>query len=224
MHDTSTAPQGVSYTKQVNGRTPAHSASPYQTKVGTPDGCTLKTRKDDRQLAKAVNFGFLYGQGAKGFQRYARTEYGIILSIEEATELRDKFFARYVGLAKWHREAWEKAEKGVSEGRTILGRLLLAEAEADDWVRFQLGTSYLVSGSAADVIKIGMVKCIAILPSDVHMVATVHDELIFDSPRELAEYYKTLIKAAMEESFRTLFGSEIPIEVEAKIVSNWAEK
>ena len=51
MHDTSTAPQGVSYTKQVNGRTPAHSASPYQTKVGTPDGCTLKTRKDDRAQA-----------------------------------------------------------------------------------------------------------------------------------------------------------------------------
>jgi DNA polymerase-1 len=179
--------------------------------------------KDDRQLAKAVNFGFLYGQGAQGFQRYARTEYGIVLSLEEATELRDKFFARYVGLAQWHRNAWEKAENGVSEARTILGRLLLAEAEADDWARFQLGTSYLVSGSAADVIKSGMVKCVAILPSDVHMVATVHDELIFDSPRELAEHYKTLIKAAMEESFRTFF-PDMPIEVEAKVVNSWSEK
>jgi DNA polymerase I-like protein with 3'-5' exonuclease and polymerase domains len=50
-----------------------------------------------------------------------------------------------------------------------------------------------------------------------------NDELIFDSPRELAEHYKTLIKAGMEDSFRTLFG-ELPIEVEAKIVNNWGEK
>jgi DNA polymerase I-like protein with 3'-5' exonuclease and polymerase domains len=55
--------------------------------------------KADRQLAKAVNFGFLYGQGPKGFQQYARTEYGIFLTLEKATELRNKFFSRYRGLA-----------------------------------------------------------------------------------------------------------------------------
>jgi DNA polymerase-1 len=178
---------------------------------------------DDRQLAKAVNFGFLYGQGAKGFQRYARTEYGIELSFEQAVELRDKFFARYVGLAQWHADAWQKAKNGVAEARTVFGRLLLAPAEASDWDRFQLQTSYRVSGSAADVIKTAMVKCPAILPSDVHMVATVHDELIFDSPCELAEYYKNLIKAGMEDSFRTLF-TDVPIEVEAKVCGSWAEK
>lgn len=48
--------------------------------------------KEDRQLAKAVNFGFLYGQFPKGFRAYARTEYGIVLTLEQATELRDKFF------------------------------------------------------------------------------------------------------------------------------------
>src|SRR5262249_16781612 len=50
--------------------------------------------KEDRQLAKAVNFGFLYGQGPKGFQQYARTDYGIVLSLEEAAKLRNRFFAR----------------------------------------------------------------------------------------------------------------------------------
>ena len=44
--------------------------------------------KADRQLAKAVNFGFLYGQGPEGFHRYAKTTYGITLSLEEATEFR----------------------------------------------------------------------------------------------------------------------------------------
>jgi DNA polymerase I-like protein with 3'-5' exonuclease and polymerase domains len=178
---------------------------------------------DDRQLAKAVNFGFEYGQRAKGFRTYARTKYGIDLSLEEAAELREKFFTRYTGLARWHREAWENARNGVCEARTILGRLLVAEIEADEWARFQLQTSYLVSGSAADVIKTAMVNTVAILPADVHLLASVHDELIFECPRAFAEDYKARIRLCMEESFRTLF-PEVPIEVEAQIVNNWAEK
>jgi DNA polymerase-1 len=183
-----------------------------------------KVTKADRQLAKAVNFGFLYGQGPKGFRQYARTEYGIVLSLEEATELRDKFFARYCGLAKWHQEAWEKAEKGISEARTVLGRLLLEQGEGRDWNRFQLHTSYRVSGSAADVLKLAMVKTVAMLPSDVLMVATVHDELIFDSPSAEAPQYSGMIRTIMEEAFKEVFGPELPIEVEAKVCANWAQK
>jgi DNA polymerase I-like protein with 3'-5' exonuclease and polymerase domains len=179
--------------------------------------------KDDRQLAKAVNFGFLYGQGAKGFQQYARTEYGIVLSLEEATELRDKFFARYVGLAKWHQEAWEKAQKGISEARTPMGRLLLAQGDRD-WDTFQVHTNYVVQGSAADIVKLAMVKTVAVLPSDVHLAATVHDELIFDAPRQEALQYQGIITAAMKDAFTEVFGPDVPIEVEAKVVSNWGEK
>jgi DNA polymerase I-like protein with 3'-5' exonuclease and polymerase domains len=180
--------------------------------------------KADRQLAKAVNFGFLYGQGPKGFRQYARTEYGIVLSLEEAAKLRDRFFARYGGLSKWHQQAWEKAQQGVSEARTVLGRLLLEQGDGRDWDRFQLHTSYRVSGSAADVLKVAMVKTAGMLPSDVHMVATVHDELIFDSPSAEAPQYCGMIRAAMEEAFTEVFGSELPIEVEAKVCANWAEK
>jgi len=183
-----------------------------------------KVTKADRQLAKAVNFGFLYGQGPKGFRQYARTEYGIVLSLEEATQLRNRFFARYVGLAKWHREAWESAEKGIAEERTVLGRLLLEQGEGRAWDRFQLHTSYRVSGSAADVLKVAMVKTTAMLPSDVHMVATVHDELIFDSPSAEAPQYGAMIRAIMEDAFKEVFGPELPIAVEAKVCTDWSEK
>ena len=178
--------------------------------------------KDDRQLAKAVNFGFLYGQRGKGFQTYARINYGVDVSLDEAIRLRDKFFERYQGIALWHEDAWEKANNGVSEARTVIGRLLVEKSD-DDWDRFQLQTSYRVSGSTADVVKTAMVDIVAVLPSDVHMIANVHDELIFDSPKDLAEQHRGVIKACMEESFRKLF-PDLPIEVEAKICANWAEK
>jgi DNA polymerase-1 len=179
--------------------------------------------KADRQLAKAVNFGFLYGQSAKGFQEYARTVYGILLSLEKAAELRDKFFARYTGLAKWHSDAWRKAENGIAENHTIIGRRLMAQGD-QAWDRFQAHTNYVVQGSAADVVKEGMVEVDAILPTDVYLIASVHDELIYDAPMLGASELCQRIRVTMEAAFTKLFGPELPIEVEANVVSSWGEK
>jgi DNA polymerase I-like protein with 3'-5' exonuclease and polymerase domains len=176
----------------------------------------------DRQLAKAVNFGFLYGQQANGFRTYARTQYGIVLDFAQATELRDKFFGCYHGLAKWHHAAWQKAQEGVECARTVLGRLLRAQG-GRDWDRFQLHTNYTVQGSAADVIKTAMAKVTSLIPSDVRLVATVHDELVFDCPSAEAPQYTGIIRAVMEDAFHELFPG-LPIEVEAKQCAHWAEK
>jgi DNA polymerase-1 len=72
---------------------------------------------EDRQLAKAVNFGLLYGQQAKGLVDYAASSYGVTLTVQKAEQIRNRFFARYQGLKRWHSEAWQKAEEGVSEVR-----------------------------------------------------------------------------------------------------------
>lgn len=61
-----------------------------------------KERDHKRFLAKAVNFGFLFGQWPRGFQQYARTQYKIKITLEEAKIFRDRFFGKYQGLAKWH--------------------------------------------------------------------------------------------------------------------------
>jgi DNA polymerase I-like protein with 3'-5' exonuclease and polymerase domains len=178
--------------------------------------------KEDRQLAKAVNFGFLYGQGAAGFRTYARTEYGIVLSSDQAVELREKFFARYQGLREWHSQAWEKAENGIAENCTILGRRLLAQGDKS-WDRFQVHTNYVIQGSAADVLKHAMVKAVSVLPVNVGLIATVHDELIFDCQVAEAQHYKTVIRLVMEDAFKEFFPS-LAIEVEAKVCDNWADK
>src|SRR5215210_2714221 len=69
--------------------------------------------KDDRKLAKSVNFGLLYGMGAKGLQSYALKSYGIEMRLEEATLYRRRFFEAYPGLKRWHdreRRAWQRGE------------------------------------------------------------------------------------------------------------------
>jgi hypothetical protein len=70
--------------------------------------------------------------------------------------------------------------------RTKLGRLLLAQKN-DPWARFNLFTEYFVSGSCADLLKVAMVKIDMVMP-DVHLVATVHDELVYDAPDDIAPY------------------------------------
>lgn len=72
----------------------------------------------DRQLAKAVNFGLLYGQRALGLVTYALTNYGVKLSLKEAASVRTRFFKHYEGLASWHQKAWNNVA-GITEGRTF---------------------------------------------------------------------------------------------------------
>lgn len=60
--------------------------------------------KQDRQLAKAVNFGLIYGQSARGLVRYAKSSHGVELSERRANEIHERFFRAYPGLARrvWH--------------------------------------------------------------------------------------------------------------------------
>ena len=76
---------------------------------------------EDRQLAKALNFGLLYGQSAEGLVRYAKTRYGVEITEKQAAKARAVFFKHYDGLARWHAKAWGEVEcTEVVEGRTIL--------------------------------------------------------------------------------------------------------
>jgi DNA polymerase I len=89
--------------------------------TGTP---IEQVTEEQRRLAKAVNFGLLYGQQAPGFQAYAKDKYEIPLSLSEAEDLRDRFFAAYPSLVAWHSAAKEAAGNygECIEVRTQLGR------------------------------------------------------------------------------------------------------
>jgi DNA polymerase I-like protein with 3'-5' exonuclease and polymerase domains len=59
---------------------------------------------------------------------------------------------------------------------------------------------------------------------DVRLIATVHDELIFDAPEDRAHIYCAQIHQAMVDAFVEMFGSTVPVEVEAKVCNHWGDK
>jgi len=175
--------------------------------------------KEDRQIAKAVNFGLLYGMGADRLVNYAKTQYDVSLEPDRAQQLRSAFFAHYTGLARWHKEAWTAARNGeVVEGRTAMGRRRLLPPEAPDWHRFQAQTNLAVQGSCADILKNALIELVVVLPPAARLIAVVHDEIIVEAREDVADHVRTVLGYVMKKAAEaTLRG--VPIEVEAKVLS-----
>ncbi len=179
--------------------------------------------KDQRQMAKAINFGNLYGQGDEGLARYARNSYGVDMSVDEAHRFRLKFFKTYPALKVWHGKAWQHVDQCPEWVKTCIGRRRLIPRDASNWDCFTALVNTPIQGSTADGIKYAIVLLSERLPEDARIVSTVHDELVVECPEQDAEAIRTLMIDTMTEAMSDLF-PEIPIEVEASIGKSWAEK
>jgi DNA polymerase-1 len=176
--------------------------------------------KDDRQKAKAVNFGLLYGQNAEGLMDYALNTYGVRLTLAEAVLFRERHFNFYQDLKQWHQ--WDEIQHGPpTESRTILGRRHLIPPGTSQWDMFQALVNTPATGSAADLIKWQMVELARVLPPDCYLVLSVHDELICDCPFDRAQEVKALMERVMAATFDKLFDRVIPGPVDASIGPNW---
>ena len=179
--------------------------------------------KEDRQLAKAVNFGLLYGQSAPGLVKYAASSYGVTLPEDDAREIRTKFFRTYGSLRQWHGESHRRAEQGVSEIRTVLGRRRLIPPESSAWERFTALVNTPVQGGCADGMKRALVQLASKLPPSARIVSTVHDEIIVEAPEHDAEDVRRTVEAVMVEAMAALF-PQVPVEVEANVCASWGDK
>jgi len=168
--------------------------------------------KGDRQVAKALNFGLLYGLGAEGLRRYALTSYKVKLSPEEARKLRGVFFRTYPGLKRWHRSQPE----GEVEVRTLLGRKRRT-------TRYTEKLNTPVQGTGADGLKLAL----ALLWENRHRlkgtfpVLAVHDELVLESPEDTAEENLAVLTALMRRGMEEVLGGTVPVEVEGGIYRDW---
>jgi DNA polymerase-1 len=171
--------------------------------------------KRDRQLAKPVNFGLIYGLGVSSLCRKAKTDYGLDLSEEDAQRYRDAFFAAYPGIGAWHRLL---KRQRATETRTLTGRRVLVEA--DLW--FGARANFTVQGSGGDGIKQALAllwerrdQCPGAFP-----VLVVHDEIVIECDADQADAVAAWLKQAMVEAMAPLI-SPVPVEVEVTVARSW---
>lgn len=179
--------------------------------------------KEDRQIAKAVNFGLIYGMGAAKLVIYAKTSYRVIMSLEQATEYRNRFFDTYSGLRDWHNRANWEIKSGASTTTTLGGRIRKFSRVRGSHNELKF-TAYLNTqdqGTGGDIIKIAMAVLHKRLPQ-ARLILQVHDELVYEVPEDQAEFCRGHIEKIMSMAGKVLIPS-VPVAVEAKIGKTWNE-
>lgn len=169
--------------------------------------------KEDRQLAKAANFGLLYGMGAARLRDYARDGYGVTLSEGEANRVRDAFFAAYPGLRAWHRSQSD----GVIETRTLAGRRRIGISS------FTEKLNSPVQGSGADLLKLALARLWEYrdeVPGTAPVLC-VHDEIVLECEAADAPDVAAWLKQQMEAAGAGLL-PDVPVVAEVTIAEDWS--
>ncbi|MDR0919368.1 MAG: DNA polymerase I [Oscillospiraceae bacterium] len=174
--------------------------------------------KDMRSAAKAVNFGIIYGMGAFSLSK----EIGV--SVPEAKRYITKYFAKFPDVERYINELLENA---ANDGyvTTMFGRKrevpelsltkknLRAAGE-------RIARNTPIQGSAADIIKIAMVKVYNRLKKEninAKLILQVHDELIIETDKENSKKIQELLIEEMSNAYKL----NIPLYVEAHCGKNW---
>jgi DNA polymerase I len=170
---------------------------------------------DERQLAKAVNFGLIYGAGARRLAVQAWQDYGISLSEDRACEIRDKYFKAFAGLRAWqHRQGQETVTCTLSGRRRT-------------WAKEPPYTQLLntpVQDSGADGMKLALAELWKSWTPDLegcYPVMVIHDELIVEAPEDKADQSAKWVKKAMIAGMSGLL-NHVPVEVEVAVCRSYA--
>jgi DNA polymerase-1 len=172
--------------------------------------------KAQRQAAKAVNFGLIYGMGAQGLKNYAKASYGVEFTLQEAQTFRNRYFDAYAGVRQWHQNA-----KKTFYLRTASGRRRFVPPKEQ---RLTILANTPVQGLGADILKVALALTHDRLRGlDAYLVNTVHDEIVVEAREDIADQVKDLVVTAMVEAGER-FLTAVPVLVEAGICSDWGEK
>ena len=175
---------------------------------------------EQRRAAKAINFGVVYGISAFGLAK----QLGI--NRREAQQFIDTYFERYPGIRTFMdtciAEAREKMYVTTLLGRRCAIPEINSKNGAVRGYAERNAINYPVQGSAADIIKLAMVKIAARLADQglkSRMLLQVHDELVFDVPQAELEEVSALVKSEMQGAVDLT----VPLLVEVGSGRNWRE-
>jgi len=172
-----------------------------------------------RQQAKAVNFGIIYGQKARGLSRQ------VGVSVQEAARFISEYFERYPGVKRFigriisdaRRDGYVKTLAGRRRYITGIRSWGSARSAAE-----RIAVNTVIQGSAADLIKTAMIRISGGLPQvskRARMLLQIHDELVFEVPDAELQLVTSFVKTQMSEAMKLA----VPLKVDAGAGKNWRE-
>ena len=179
-----------------------------------------KVTSDQRSAAKTVNFGIIYGQSAFSLAN------DLGLSVKEAESYINGYFARYPRI-KGFMENTVKSAKETGYTTTITGRRRhIPELSSPNHNTRMFGEraamNMPIQGSAADIIKIAMIKVQNRLQAErlnSRLILQVHDELLVEALENEAEAVNEILASEMEQAVKLL----VPLKVDISLGRNWYE-
>ncbi|MCD6426860.1 MAG: DNA polymerase I [Caldisericaceae bacterium] len=174
--------------------------------------------KEMRRSAKILNFGIIYGMSPYG----AAKQLGC--SPEEAKAYIDSYFSQFPTVRDFIESLVEQARK-TGETRTLLGRRRRItgfdsnnQRKREEARRVAINTP--IQGSAADIIKIAMVKLYEkIKGTDTHLILQIHDELVVETVKDKLEEMLKTVKTEMENAYKLI----VPLKVNIAYGQNLKE-
>ena len=174
--------------------------------------------ENDRRKAKAVNFGIIYGISPFGLS----TQLGI--SREESKYLIESFKNTFEGISQFQEDTIKYAKENGYVKTILNRRRSLPEINSSNFAlrnfNERAAINTVIQGSAADLIKVAMLKCDELLKNyKTRIVLQIHDELIFKVPKEEVSIIPEKLQKCMEEAMKL----DVPLVADKKIASTWYE-
>ena len=195
----------------------ATAASVYGVAIGDVDS-------EMRRVAKIMNFGVLYGLSPFGIRQQTG------FSAEEGKAFIDTYFTNYPGI-RGYIEGIKEQVKQDGYVETLMGRRRrINEVHSSNFHTRAAGERMAVNmpiqGTAADIIKIAMINIQQRMDANrmrSKMILQVHDELIFEAPRDELGQMRAIITELMPSAVPPDVGFVVPLEVEMKVGDNWGD-
>jgi DNA polymerase-1 len=172
---------------------------------------------EQRRIAKAINFGLVFGQSDFGLAQALR------IPRAQARAYIDSYFQRYSGVRSYMERAIADARQ-TAEVTTLLGRRrplpeIRASRPQERGHAERIARNSPIQGSAADLLKLAMIRVDAGLSAwrDARLLLTVHDELVFEVPTDTVEPFSEWVKGQME----TIYELRVPLVVDVGRGLTW---
>ena len=173
---------------------------------------------DQRQAAKAVNFGLFFGMGAEGLRNHARNTFEVDMSLSQAQQFKQRFFDSYQGFNAYYQKMERMRVKRLT---TLSGRI---RHFTQGYASLTKALNTPVQGTAADIIKRALVGlAVQLVDTKAQMVACAHDEIILEVEEEQAPKAQQILQQVMVAAGEHYL-TQVPVVVEATIADSWAGK